>query len=284
MSFSTHFQTKALRGGPQNLQGNGVGTEGGVKLLSLSKPQSPEQRTPYTQVHHHISLWDWSFPLSRLERSTYVLSPAQHIQILSSSRATLFLWSLHMSFPLLWVPESVSQLHGLWFFSYCCGSLDLFTPNRPQTKLASWLYSAEGSWTLRVGAPLQLSRQPSWTVGDHVKVTTMQSRVTLAKKGWPSGLLGSWGDDIQGCSTHPPESFQAGKRGTCLCPGIAPIGHHFAEILFPKLLVLGSEGPPHPSRPAVCKNGKRDPHSELTQWVTQRRVCLGPNLEAFFWF
>lgn len=212
MSFSTHFQTKALRGGPQHLQGNGVGTEGGVKLLSLSKPQSPEQRTPYTQVHHHISLWDWSFPLSRLERSTYVLSPTQHIQILSSSRATLFLWSLHMSFPLLWVPESVSQLHGLWFLSYCCGSLDLFTPNRPQTKLASSLYSAEGSWTLRVGAPLQLSRQSFWTVGDHVKVTTMQSRVTSAKKGWPSGLLGSWGDDIQGCSTHPPESFQAGKK------------------------------------------------------------------------
>ena len=63
MSFSAHFQTKALRGGPQNLQGNGVGREEGVKMLSISKPQSPGQRTPYTQLHRHISLWDWSFPL-----------------------------------------------------------------------------------------------------------------------------------------------------------------------------------------------------------------------------
>lgn len=44
-SFPTHFQTKALRGGPQNPQGNGVGREGSIKLLSILEPRSPEYRT-----------------------------------------------------------------------------------------------------------------------------------------------------------------------------------------------------------------------------------------------
>lgn len=51
------------------------------------------------------------------------------------------------------------------------------------------------------------------------------------------------GMTFKGALLIPPKASRLEKRGTCLCPGIAPIGHHFAEALFPKLLVLGSKGP-----------------------------------------
>lgn len=70
---------------------------------------------------------------------------------------------------------------------------------------------------------------------------------------------------FKGALLIPPKASKLEKRGTCPCPGIAPIGPHFAETLSPKVLVLSSEGPISLARPAVCKNGKRDPHSELTQ-------------------
>lgn len=258
MSFSTHFQTKALRGGPQNLQGNGVGREGGVKVLSISKPQSPEQRTPYTQVttaSHSgtgASLCDgWKeahtffLPLS-IFKSYLLQEPLYSYE--ASTRLSPFsgFLNLYLSF-MVYGPSA--NLVAPWTYS---------PPTDCSIQLKETVHSELG---LLYSSPCN----PSELLEIMSKPQPCKTKLNQQRKADQAVSLALERMTFKVLYSSPRKLPSWKKRGTCPCPGIAPIGHHFAETLSPKVLVHGSEGPISPARPAVCKNGKRDSHSELTQ-------------------
>lgn len=113
---------------------------------------------------------------------------------------------------------------------------------------------------------------------DHAKPSYI-SKERLAK--WSPWLLRGWHSRVLYSSPRKLPGWKKEAHASAL--GLLLLVTTLQKHFFQNSLSLVLKDP-SPLKANCLQEWQRDPHSELTQWVTQRRVCLGPNLEAFFWF